>query len=78
MRKGKSKQAPRCHVVAEGNAVFVIVDGTTIAQRSGKSTWTSLKPGWRVITDREGKARVYYNDGFIGIADLKARSLTPR
>ena len=47
--------------------LFVVIDGIKIAKRGRPGTrqamtWVSLKPGWRVLDEKDGKAIVIEHD----------------
>jgi hypothetical protein len=52
---------PTCEIRSDGQDVFVIVDGVTIAKRGNRApakygTWIMLEPGWIVRDIKQGKA----------------------
>jgi hypothetical protein len=52
---------PTCEIQSDGQEVFVIVNGVTIAKRGNRGpakygTWIMLEPGWVVRDITQGEA----------------------
>jgi hypothetical protein len=67
--KGPKRNRCRFDPDKSSGAMFIAVDGRRVLRRSG-TMYIAVRPGWSATLDKLGKTHVYYNEQFIGIAEI--------